>query len=91
MPIGYCSVSAAASATAAAMLNYMQDHMSAPATNNIAARIGDFYLTSTPLQQAGFVLWLAAGLAAGALYKYAQDDSSSSRQLVAQEEKAEQR
>jgi light-harvesting complex I chlorophyll a/b binding protein 3 len=66
------------------------DHMSAPAANNMAARIGDFYLASTPLQQTGFVLWLAAGFAAGALYKYAQDDSTSSRGLVTGEAHADQ-
>jgi hypothetical protein len=51
----------------------LQDHIAAPASNNVLANIGD-YVQHTPTGgQVGFVLWLAAGFAAGALYKRAQD------------------
>lgn len=51
--------------------------MSAPASNNVLANIGD-YVQHTPIAgQVGFVLWLAAGFAAGALYKRAQDSGDA--------------
>eukprot|EP00879_Flechtneria_rotunda_P000393 GHRR01000486.1.p1 GENE.GHRR01000486.1~~GHRR01000486.1.p1 ORF type:complete len:367 (+),score=85.03 GHRR01000486.1:219-1319(+) len=59
------------------------DHIASPATNNMAARIGDFCTTATPAQQANYVLWLLAGFAAGALYKYSQDQNTSSSSTAA--------
>jgi hypothetical protein len=47
--------------------------MAAPATNNMLAGVGDFIQHTPASQQAGFIIWLAAGFAAGALYKRAQD------------------
>jgi uncharacterized membrane protein AbrB (regulator of aidB expression) len=47
--------------------------MSAPASNNVLANIGDYVQHTPTAGQVGFVLWLAAGFAAGALYKRSQD------------------
>jgi hypothetical protein len=47
--------------------------MADPASNNLGARVGDFFLAASGPEQLPFVLWLAAGFAAGALYKNAED------------------
>lgn len=53
--------------------NPTQDHMSSPATNNILSGIGGAIQHTSPGTQAAAAIWLAAGFAAGALYKRAQD------------------
>lgn len=50
--------------------------MHAPAANNLLARVGNFIQDTSPQQQLGFALWMAAGYAAGALYVYAEQHAS---------------
>jgi hypothetical protein len=61
---------AARLSTAAAL----QDHMADPSVNNLAARVGDFCLSTHAAQQLPFLLWLAAGWAVAALLQYASED-----------------
>jgi hypothetical protein len=51
-----------------------QDHMADPSANNLAARVGDFCLSTSAAQQLPFLLWLAAGWAVAALLQYAAGD-----------------
>jgi hypothetical protein len=65
--------SACLSAAAAAL----QEHIANPSANNLAARVGDFCISTPATQQMPYLLWLAAGWAVVALLQYAAESQGN--------------